>query len=444
MKINEVCDSVQVPYWYLECARKKRQVNDIAFAAQMFVEKGLDSHSVGGLAAADIARFYDGASALKVVEWLIGRGFHPRLAILYVRMHGETNIRLTVGSISSTIGHRSIGLLTGSRSANSGARAVMIDAVLAVQHEIEPLCFVSQSLKLIGIASFVDNLFAFGPTASNAIRILQLVEIYISNKWHLSFGPDSKQYMVPDGSPVVQPSLNGFARVEALPCLGHVVSSTANCIPCFTKVRKSMWATFWRNNTPALRSLRLPGQIRFLSQHVLSIARARWSRWGYSSELAKYLDSLQARMIAILIDAKPMPLEPFEAFCQRRLRQAGTVMAKHGKFSSVWASDVCNWHKHIVRAHDSTDWCNQLLLHKRLSFIDSCRILFSSNGNRRTRTRRRIGGVAIRWETGFLKARDFLVENPLIRTRFTAIENAPVTRTAILEQLEAIHRQLET
>ena len=129
----------------------------IAFAAQMFVEKGLDSHSVGGLSAADIARFYDDTAAIKVVEWLIARGFHPRLAILYVRMHGETKIRLTVGSIGSTIGHRSVGLLTGSRSANAGARAVMLDAVLAVRHEIEPLCFVSQSQKLIGIASFVDT-----------------------------------------------------------------------------------------------------------------------------------------------------------------------------------------------------------------------------------------------------------------------------------------------
>ena len=194
----------------------------------------------------------------------------------------------------------------------------------------------------------------------------------------------------------------------------------------------------------ALKSLRVDAKFRFLSQHIISIARARWARWPFCKTSAKALDSLQTRMVALLMDAKLMPLEPYDQFCARRLRQAGTLCNKYGRFSSFWALGVCKWHAHVKREHDPGSWCNDMLLHRQISFIDQMRASFSYRGSSRTNTRCRIGGISQRWEQGFKEADELRKPNPLIVKVISQIDNMPVTRTALLERLEAIIQQIES
>ena len=75
---------------------------------------------------------------------------------------------------------------------------------------------------------------------------------------------------------------------------------------------------------------------------------------------------------------------------------------------------------------------------QKKSVIDNFRALFSSGvRNSRTKTRMNIGGVAVRWESGYEDA------NPILRHRITQIENVPVTQTAVLEQIEALLRPID-
>ena len=50
------------------------QCLDIAAAVQLGVEKMLDQHSAGWIAQADIARFYDSVSVIRVAKCAIGLG----------------------------------------------------------------------------------------------------------------------------------------------------------------------------------------------------------------------------------------------------------------------------------------------------------------------------------------------------------------------------------
>ena len=99
--------------------------------------------------------------------------------------------------------------------------------------------------------------------------------------------------------------------------------------------------------------------------------------------------------------------------------------------------------KHIQRGHDPGSWCVHLLTHKQLSFINAMRATFSYSGSSRTNTRCRIGGVSQRWEQGHLAASEFVSVNPLVKEAVSQVDNMPVTRTALLEQLEAVIQQIE-
>ena len=59
-----------LPYGYLECAVKGRQVMDIAFPASLILEKGMDMMSSGCVAQADIKKYYDHLNSLLLAAWM--------------------------------------------------------------------------------------------------------------------------------------------------------------------------------------------------------------------------------------------------------------------------------------------------------------------------------------------------------------------------------------
>ena len=116
----------------------------------------------------------------------------------------------------------------------------------------------------------------------------------------------------------------------------------------------------------------------------------------------------------------------------------------YGRFSHWWSKDIVKWHAHVLRSHDRGGWCGDLLFHRNISFIDQLRSTFSYRGSSRINSRRRIGGVSQRWEQGFIAANPFCLENPLDIRRVSQIDNIAVTRTALLERLEATIREIDS
>ena len=174
-----------------------------------------------------------------------------------------------------------------------------------------------------------------------------------------------------------------------------------------------MWASFYRNRSTALESLRHFHQLKFLQGHIESIARSRWSRWNFSMSLCKKLDGMQSRMFSLINGSKPRSDESEQQFFARRSRQVGKAKDSFGRFSVHWAHDIVKWRGHVVRNTENKLWAADLLTHRGGSWISNRRLSFFSVNTSRTNTWGRIGGVAIRWVIGYLLAKDIADLNKL-------------------------------
>ena len=164
VRMHEICDVLPLPLVFFEGARTKRQCLDIAFSCQLFVEKGLDSKSVGAVAAGDVGRFYDSIKAFLVASWFVSQGLPPALAKAFVFLHSLPTVEINIEKSSTSVGARAIGLLTGSRSSNAAARGVIADCVLANAAFLFQKAFKPEDGVCMALASFIDNLYSFGRT----------------------------------------------------------------------------------------------------------------------------------------------------------------------------------------------------------------------------------------------------------------------------------------
>ena len=73
-------------------------------------------------------------------------------------------------------------------------------------------------------------------------------------------------------------------------------------------------------------------------------------RWPYQKTIAVEMDSLQAKMIATIINFSKKPcLSLHEWWCQRH-RLARQVAARLGLWSIAWAKRICDWRDHVGRS----------------------------------------------------------------------------------------------
>ena len=116
-----------LPFGYLECAVKGRQVLDITFPASLVIEKGMNMKSKGCVAQADIKKYYDHLRPLLLYAWMMRQGYTKELASTFVRFHLCPKISLRVGGQEAFFDIRCSGTLTGSRSAGAAGRLPLID-----------------------------------------------------------------------------------------------------------------------------------------------------------------------------------------------------------------------------------------------------------------------------------------------------------------------------
>ena len=164
---------------FLECARTKRQVMDIAFPASLLIEKGLDIKSNLCLAQADVKQYYDHLRPLVLARWMQTNGFDPALSSTFLRLHLCPQLLLKVGEEFASIPHRCIGTLTGSRSASAAGRIPLLDAAINRMNHWKHLCFEADGHHF-GLATFVDNLLTTGKTPETATALLDDCEAYLT------------------------------------------------------------------------------------------------------------------------------------------------------------------------------------------------------------------------------------------------------------------------
>ena len=351
------------------------------------------------MAQADIGKYYDNLVVLRVACWLSHKEDCKDLVTTLVAMHSCPCIQLSVGGELATFKKRAVGMFTGSRSAAAAGRIPLLDvALLRLSH------WQKSGLKLktctLGMATFVDNLFAIARSPQAAMGILDDCAQYLNSKWGLKIGSESKEYMTCKGYQVpitVHPS---WQRRETMRVLGHYLDDDGGTRSCSQHAFAAMTKAFFGNLKPGLLKSAKAAKLRFLSTCVCTIARGRWSRWPFTHTLASRVDALQRKILYSLFPLKPYSHESLQSFYERRHRAAGHLASSAGRWSQLWAADLKNWHAHVDRGHDAHAWSPYLLTWKGHQWLSLQRLWHSAVGESRTNTIIAHGKVYRRWEEG--------------------------------------------
>lgn len=187
--------------------------------------------------------------------------------------------------------------------------------------------------------------------------------------------------------------------------LGHYLDDDDSVKSCAQHAIAGMTRVFYGNLSPGLLKSSEVAKMKFLKTCLCSIPRCRWSRWPFTQTLANKLDACQRRFLYSLFPVKLFCDEMLPAFYARRHRTASHLACATGRWSDLWARDVCKWHSHVQRRHDPHAWNPHLLSWRSGARLALQKLWHSSLGESRTSTRMFPGKPYCRWEEGLQLAR---------------------------------------
>ena len=110
-------------------AKPHTQTLDIMHGLQGVIEKGLDSHGSAAIAQMDIKRYYDSIPVLRIYRYLVNRGCDQSAAVCLLRLHTCPEVFLSFGGACTSIQGRTVGALTGTRTAGLLGRVPVEDVI---------------------------------------------------------------------------------------------------------------------------------------------------------------------------------------------------------------------------------------------------------------------------------------------------------------------------
>ena len=322
-------------------------------------------------------------------------------------------ILLTCGSVEIPIKSRSIGGLTGSRTAGLLGR-IPVESIVGDRKSLWRQWGFSADEQCFSMCTWVDNLFSASTSLHGAISILEDFEQQLESKWGMSIKPSSRACMRARGSEEMPIDGVKWPLVSEFVVLGHVLKDDGSIRPCWTRARTSMWRAFWAN--PATREstyLTLNDRLGLLAKAVTPQLDFRCSRWPPQKQIADELDRLQRKMTAILMRVPRHADEPIDVFVRRRGRLAASVCKRRGLWSIHWFDRATKWDDHLSRDRNSQSWPARLRSYRDREWFLQRRIeLAPRNGwsasslAGRTDTRAFRGKVHSRWHDGIHYAKE--------------------------------------
>jgi hypothetical protein len=391
------------------------QCLDVAHGLQSVIEKGLDSFGAGAVAQSDIEKYYDSLPILRIMRWLTSRGVPATEAACAVRHQMCPKVVLKIGSSEVIIAGRTVGGMTGSRTAGFLGRipveSIMADRVphwrrYGYQTKASPLC----------LCSWVDNLFSASDSLHGAIHILEDFESHLNQHWSMNIKASSRSCMVSEGNLQVPDNADRWPLVDTFIVLGHAIQSGGSVRACWTRARASMWKSFWANpGSKAATALPHSNRLALMGRAVLPQLSFRCSRWPPQRQVACEIDHLQQKMTACLMRPSRKPGEEAADYVRRRGRLARKVCVEQGVWSHKWFGRATQWDDHLARPQNFHSWPAKLREHKgkqwlmerRASFAPTVASRDSSSSilAGRTGTRSFRGKVNTRWHDGIDFAR---------------------------------------
>ena len=268
----------------------------------------------------------------------------------------------------------------------------------------------------MAVATWIDNIFTFANSATNALAMAYDCENHLVSKWGLRIKASSRAILVCKGGDIsnIGPE---WKLDKILEVLGHRISYDAGIRTEWRHWRPILWKIFWSN--AAHRSTnRLPFDLRalLLSRTVLSAITWLFGRWPLQKSVSAELDQLQSRFLGILSKCRRDAHESLESWFKKRQRVGRALAGKIGFWSDVWRKRVLDWEAHICRSdgrnhvhckmrkwHD-LDW----LQDKRLQFVAANGVSWGRNTPLAGRlgTRKASGQPQPRWGEGVALAHE--------------------------------------
>lgn len=152
---------------------------------QTFLNKNktFDDGFRGAVVQADIRTYYDKMPRTRIFNWLCSYERLGGLAATALRFHLRTAVTLCIGQVRIPADGRSVGSLTGSRSAAALGRIPVEECFAALSPSWRSCgC---QAVSVLTAASYVDNLYAVGHSLHGAASIMDSLLARLEQWWAL-------------------------------------------------------------------------------------------------------------------------------------------------------------------------------------------------------------------------------------------------------------------
>ena len=209
--------------------------------------------------------------------------------------------------------------------------------------------------------------------------------------------------MLPRGSLDVLETTS-YAAAQVMPCLGHLISDDGSIRACWSDAKARMWRAFWANCSRN-QNLPLDRRLLLLGRAVQPVFSFKCARWPVQSTIAKEVQSLQKRMVTVMMGIRMLPHETPASFRRRRARLASTHMSSGICWARVWATRWRDWDRHLARHPEHA--ASKLLKSRDSAWLRARRWLFAPAASSarhawtiaagRTDTRVAAGAVQQRW-----------------------------------------------
>jgi len=387
---------------------KGTQVLDTAHAVQLHLQKGGDNFGAVAVAQGDIATYYDSINCLRIARWIADHGTSDDLfwASCFLRLQILPLIHLTAGhACTFVVSGRSVGTLTGSRSAVATGRIPVETVACDLAHHWKPLGMVLNSECSITFASWVDNYFTFSSDISTAIQIAESFESELQQRWGLSIKTSSRSVLSASSNESLHDDQK-WPRASCADVLGHLIADDTSPWPCWRRTEKQMWASFWKNCVGRqARGLSSQQRCAMINRCVQPILFFRNSRWAWTLSLADAQRRLQRKMLVQFIRLERWPEEPLDIYNQRRFRAAASLASKQGDWGNQHARRVCSWSEHLLRPRNANSLAAMLFSWHPAEWLQARRDDPDIGGHARPGTRMSSGPVPARWDESISKAR---------------------------------------
>ena len=318
------------------------QCLDIAHCVHLCIEKGMDAFSRTAVATSDIRRFYDSICPIRVANDMRRMGCPPSLCATVVRIQLCPSVTFHALGCTSPLLPRCSSTLTGSRTAGALGRIIVCESVKSISSQVWDMGFNVCEGRFC-LASWIDNVFTFSSSLSQAVTMQETFEAHISRKWGLQIKPSSRRILVCKGSGASSPDHEKWPIVCNMNVLGHVVQNDSGIRSDWRKTKLGLWKCFWGScGSRAGRSLGAILKVKLLQRSVLAFFQWKLSRWPFQKTIAIELDALQCQMLAIIMNVHRSRYESVDQYCRRRRREARKLAAQCCFWSAIWAKRVIN------------------------------------------------------------------------------------------------------